>query len=139
MSKNVNWTNRGDLLRQFLLSVKSPVFLTMLVLAFMLWYAQKLGYVYTTDLSVPVRIDGEPYRVKCIVEARGTEIWAQRFSIGGKINLSLAELSPRVESPDDEYYTISPATIGNAIMQRAGSLKVIEVLETPQINIDSAR
>ena len=58
---------------------------------------------------------------------------------GGKINLSLAELSPRVESADDEYYTISPASLGSAIMQRAGSLKVIEVLETPQVSINSAR
>lgn len=139
MSKNVNWTKIGDVLRQLLLSVKSPVFLTMLALAFMLWYAQKLSYVYTTDLSVPVRIDGEPYRVKCIVEARGTEIWAQRFAIGGKINLSLTELSPRVESAGDEYYTITPASLGSAIMQRAGSLRVIEVLETPKISINSAR
>ena len=139
MSKNINWTKIGDVLRQLLLSVRSPVFITMLALAFMLWYAQKLSYVYTTDLSVPVRIDGESYRVKCIVEARGTEIWAQRFSIGGKINLSLVELSPYVESSDDEFYTITSTAIGNAIMQRAGSLKVIEVLEIPQINIKNAQ
>ena len=134
MSKKINWSRIGEVLRQLVLSVKSPLFLTMLVLAFLMWYAQKLSYIYTTEVWVPVRIEGERYRVKCMIEARGTEIWAQRFAIGGRINIPLTELSPQQEA-NNQYYTITPSSISNAIMQRSGSMRVIDVLEIPEIAI----
>lgn len=136
MSKKINWSRAGEVMRQLVLPVKSPIFLTMLVLAFLMWYALKLSYVYTTEVSVPVRIDGERYRVKCMVEARGTEIWAQRLAIGGRINIPLSDLAPHREG-DNPYYTITNSAMSNAIMQRTGSLRVIDILEIPEIAIHS--
>ena len=37
----------------------SPVYVTMLVAAFILWYITKLGETYTTDEQVTVVIDGD--------------------------------------------------------------------------------
>ena len=134
MTLRVNWTTIKELLYKIIVPVKSPVFLTMLGIAFVMWYALKLSHIYTTDIAVPVRIEGERYRIKCMGEARGTELWAQRLSVGGKINIPLKELSPRLDSVGAPYYTISHGAMANAIMQRTGSLRVIEVLELPEIS-----
>jgi hypothetical protein len=124
-----------DICRQFVSPLRSPVFLTMLVISFFLWYGLKMSHVYTTDIPIVVKIEGERYRIRCMVEARGTELWSQRISFGSKYNISLAELSPRVNSPEDQYYTLNTSALGNAIMQRSGSIKVLEVIEAPQIEI----
>ena len=41
----------------------SPVFLALLVASFILWYIAKLSYTYTTEQTVRVSVDGQPFEV----------------------------------------------------------------------------
>ena len=52
----------------------SPVYVTMLVAAFILWYITKLGETYTTDEQVTVVIDGQEYEVDCTIRGKGTNL-----------------------------------------------------------------
>ena len=49
----------------------NPVFFGLLGLSFLLWYITKLSYTYTTDITIPVRIDSTQYTVRCNVEGIG--------------------------------------------------------------------
>ena len=55
-------------LRVHLGSRITPVFLVMLGLTFVLWYASKLQYTYTAKVPVYVSIGDERHRVECVVE-----------------------------------------------------------------------
>ena len=48
----------------------SPVFLALLVASFILWYIAKLSYTYTTEQTVRVSVDGQPFEVTCVVGAQ---------------------------------------------------------------------
>lgn len=116
-----------DFFRQAAQPLRSPIFLTMLVISFFLWYGMKLSHVYTTEIPINVTIEGERYKVKCLVEARGTELWAQRLSISSKIEIPIADIINRADT------TISPAKVGDAIMQKVSTIKVLKVLDTSEI------
>ena len=120
-----------DFLRRILQPLRSPVFLTMLVISFFLWYGLKLSHIYTAEVPVKVLIDNEQYSVKCLVEARGTELWAQRLSLGSQVHIPLAEVINRNDT------TINANKLGDAIMQRTSTLKIIKVVETPSIKTTS--
>ncbi len=115
-------------------TLRSPVFLTMLGISFVLWYGFKLSYVYTAEVPISVKINGDDYRIRCLVEARGSELWALRLSLNDNINLSLNELAAQ-KTDSTNYYTINSTMLGNAIMQRNNSLKIIEVIDAPKIPI----
>ena len=53
----------------------SPVFLALLVASFILWYIAKLSYTYTTEQTVKVSVDGQPFEVTCVVEGVGTNLF----------------------------------------------------------------
>ena len=56
----------------------SPVFLAPLVASFILWYIAKLSYTYTTEQTVRVSVDGQPFEVTCVVEGVGTNLFGYR-------------------------------------------------------------
>lgn len=69
----------------------NPVFIGLLGLSLLLWYVTKLSYTYTTDLTVPVRIDSTQYTVRCNVEG----VSCKFSSINGaprKIRLSCRQI-----------------------------------------------
>ena len=118
--------------RNTLQTLRSPVFLTMLGISFILWYGFKLSYVYTAEVPISVKINGDKYRVRCLVEARGSELWSHRLSLKDNINIALSELAPQIDSAS-KYYIINTTMLSSAIMQRNSSLKVIEVIDSPKI------
>lgn len=128
----------SELFKQIFRPLLSPVFLTLLVASFILWYGIKLSHVYTTEMPITVSIDGRNYDVDCVVEAHGGTLWAQRLSLGSKINLKFDELSPRRSKENKGMYTIKPAVISNAIMNKNSALKIIEVVNIPEIEAPEA-
>ena len=56
----------------------SPVFLALLVASFILWYIAKLSYTYTTEQTVRVSVEGQPFEVTCVVEGIGTNLFGYR-------------------------------------------------------------
>ena len=120
-----------DFFRRILQPLRSPVFLTVLVISFFLWYGIKLSHIYTAEVPVKVTIEGERYKVQCLVEARGTELWAQRLSLGSKVNIPLDEIINRKDT------TINAVKLGDAIMQRTSTLKILKVIEVPSVELAS--
>ena len=59
----------------------SPVFLALLVASFILWYIAKLNYTYTTEQPFTVNVDGERFKVSCVVEGVGTNLFGYRVSV----------------------------------------------------------
>lgn len=123
----------SEIAKQLFGPLLSPMFLTLLVASFVLWYGTKLSHVYTTEMPIIVNIEGEDYKVDCVVEAQGGVLWAQRLSIGSKINLKFDELSPRRSKQNEGMYTVKPAVMSNAIMNKNSALKIIEVVDIPEI------
>ena len=58
----------------------NPVFFGLLGLSFLLWYITKLSYTYTTDITIPVRIDSTQYTVRCNVEGIGYQILMHKWT-----------------------------------------------------------
>ena len=81
----------------------SPVFLALLVASFILWYIAKLNYTYTTEQPFTVNVDGERFKVSCVVEgvarSRNVISWIRRCRARywGRLRLSLRVTRKRWE------------------------------------------
>jgi hypothetical protein len=69
----------------------SPVFISLLVASFTLWYIAKLNYNYTTELDVKIRIGNQRFEVPCVVEGKGTNLFGYVISTS-RLNIPLSEL-----------------------------------------------
>ena len=61
----------------------SPVYVAMLVAAFILWFITKLGGTYTTDHDVTVVIDNVEYSVDCTIKGKGIDLLLQAKAVTG--------------------------------------------------------
>lgn len=127
-----------DSLRKFLGQLISPVFVTMLVAALILWYVSKLSYTYTTEMPVNINIDGQRIKVTCLVEGRGTALWGERMSLRSKINIKSSELRTR-PSGNPPYVIIDSASLGKIMSLKAnsGDFRIISVTDIPEFNPES--
>ena len=127
-----------DSLRKFLGQLISPVFITMLVAALILWYVSKLSYTYTTEMPVNINIDGQRIKVTCLVEGRGTALWGERMSLRSKINIKSSELRTR-PSGNPPYVIIDSASLGKIMSLKAnsGDFRIISVTDIPEFNPES--
>lgn len=122
----------------------SPVFLALLVAAFILWYIAKLSYVYTTELPFDVNVDGEKFRISCVVEGVGTNLFGYQVYMSKRLRIPLSELksSPvQGESPDglhDVRLKIDSLSLQNAISVRLSDIKIISVGSSPVISKPAA-
>lgn len=127
-----------DSLRKFLGQLISPVFVTMLVAALILWYVSKLSYTYTTEMPININIDGQRIKVTCLVEGRGTALWGERMSLRSKINIKSSELRTR-PSGNPPYVIIDSASLGKIMSLKAnsGDFRIISVTDIPEFNPES--
>ena len=119
----------------------SPVFVMMLVAAFILWYITKLGAVYTTDHKVTVVVDGQSLSVDCTIRGKGTDLigytWSSRRS---NFELSAKELTFDGEVLDESgnvtHRHISPVSLQQALSARMNDIDIISVgvIEPIQVN-----
>ncbi|MBQ7856272.1 MAG: hypothetical protein IJ348_04060 [Alistipes sp.] len=123
----------------------SPVFVVLLVSAFVLWYIAKLGYTYTTDLNVKIKVSGsesERFEVPCVVEGKGTNLFGYVISAARRVNIPLGELVGE-ELPRDgadslegvRRMRIGETSLQNAISVRLSDIKIISVGDYPEIKI----
>ncbi len=83
----------------------SPVFLALLVASFILWYIAKLNYTYTTEQPFTVNVDGERFKVSCVVEGVGTNLFGYRVYMSKRLRIPLSELKFRsVKAEDGEKF-----------------------------------
>ena len=113
----------------------SPVFLALLVASFILWYIAKLNYTYTTELPFQVSVDGERFKVSCVVEGMGTNLFGYRVYMNKRLRVPLTELKYSVVHTEDgqDFVMIDSLSLHNAISVRLSDIKVISVGSVPEI------
>lgn len=113
----------------------SPVFLVMLVAAFILWYISKLSYTYTTEYTVKINTDGERYKVACIFEGVGTNLVGYHTNFGKSVRIPLSELKYKRsrEEGHEEMLIIDPLSLQQAIAVRFSDVKVVSIGSIPEI------
>ena len=113
----------------------SPVFLALLVASFIMWYIAKLNYTYTTEQPFTVNVDGERFKVSCVVEGVGTNLFGYRVYMSKRLRIPLSELKFRsVKAEDGEkFLKIDSLSLHNAISVRLSDIKVISVGSVPEI------
>lgn len=131
------------LFRRWLHRYVSPVFISLFCASFILWYILKLGYVYTTDYSVGVNVDGQTMRVPCVVEGVGTNLFGYRVYMHRELKIPLTDLKYKVEDLADEqtgeslgrFYIIDPQSMQSAISVRFSDIKVISIGDIPPLPV----
>lgn len=131
------------LFRRWLQRYVSPVFISLFCASFILWYILKLGYVYTTDYSVGVNVDGQTMRVPCVVEGVGTNLFGYRVYMHRELKIPLTDLKYKVEELADEqtgvplgrFYIIDPQSMQSAISVRFSDIKVISIGDIPPLPV----
>jgi hypothetical protein len=115
----------------------SPVFVMMLVAAFILWYITKLGGTYTTDHDIVVVIDQKEYDVHCTIRGRGTDLVGYTLSTArSRFEVSSQELSFDKEVTDSTgrtYRHIINSSLQQALASRMSNVDVVAVGAMPVI------
>lgn len=109
----------------------SPVYVTLLVAAFILWYITKLGEEYTTDHTVTVVINGEEHEVDCTIHGKGTDLIHYTISSErSSFNIPLSELTqdkPMVDNDGNTFVHITAESLKNALAQRMDNIEIRSV------------
>ena len=133
-----------DFIKRFFAKVKSyisPVFIMLFVASFTLWYIAKLNYNYTTDLDVKIRIGDQHFKVMCVVEGKGTNLFGYVISTS-RLNIPLSELEYTVmrevtqigEAPSDKIRLhLQSESLKNAISVRLSDINIRSVGHIPDI------
>lgn len=113
----------------------TPIFLVMLGLTFILWYAAKLQYTYTTSVTVPITVGDHRHRVECIVEGTGHNIVSTRHFKHKTIKLKYSdvELLPVEGMPNT--YRVAPTSLLQALTVHYSELKIISVSDYPFVEL----
>lgn len=116
----------------------SPVYVTMLFAAFVLWYITKLGETYTTDHDVVAVIDGDQeVTVKCTIRGKGTNLVGYTlFSRRDVFDIPSTELTFDMESVAEDgtpMHHIATTSLQQAIAARMTGVEVLSVGAVPAI------
>ncbi len=130
MSKFVNGLKN---LRNYI----SPVYVTMLFAAFVLWYITKLGEVYTTEHQVVVMVDDQRLEVGCTIRGKGTNLIGYTlFAKEEVFEIQSTELTFDMESLAEDgtpMHHIATTSLQQAIAARMTGVEVISVGSIPPI------
>jgi hypothetical protein len=132
---NINRESISSLLKHAL----SPVFLLLLLSSFVLWYTTQLSKDYDIEMPLNVRIDGQKYRVTAQIQGKGTTIMAQRLSLKSKINIKLSELKVSKSLDNPDALIITPTSLLRAIDSKTSDLKVVQIIEMPDFQLDETK
>lgn len=120
-------------------SYVSPVYVSLLFAAFVLWYITKLGGNYTTDHTVTVVIDGSEYEVGCTIRGNGTNLISYTLSTKrSRFEIPSAELSFDREVTDSlgrTYRHITSTSLQQSLASRMSDIDVVAVGVMPTIEI----
>ena len=115
----------------------SPVYLTMLFAAFVLWYITKLGEVYTTEHQIVVVVDDQQLDVACTIRGKGTNLIGYTiFSKEEVFEIPSTELTFDMESLAEDgtpMHHIATTSLQQAIAVRMSGVEVVSVGSIPPI------
>ncbi|MBR5819970.1 MAG: hypothetical protein IKY68_01795 [Alistipes sp.] len=126
MEKMIAWIRR----------TVSPVFVMLLVASFILWYIAKLSYTYTTDQTMRLNIEGNEFKISCVVEGVGTNLFGYRVYHDKVLRIPLSELRTKISYDEDTYgmLIVEPQSLQNAISVRCTDIKIVSIGDVPPLN-----
>lgn len=127
----------------WVLSAISPIYVTMLVAAFVLWYITKLGETYTTEHTVVVESLGTEFEVDCTIRGKGTNLIAYTFlGRSSRFEVKDTELMFDSETIDEDgvvYRHIATSSLQQAIAARMGDIDLIAVGQVAPLKMELER
>lgn len=109
----------------------TPLFLAMLCISFIMWYASKLQYTYTASVPMMVTVDGHRHRIECVVEGSGHNILSMQFFNRKKIKLKVEDVELLPVEGMENAYKVSNQSLQSAISLRTPDIKIISVGDFP--------
>ncbi len=120
----------------------SPLYVMMLVAAFVLWYSTKLGDTYTTEHDVIIVVAGEEHEVECTIRGKGTDLIGYTLlSRKSRFEIPVGELTFDDAVVDDDSSMrrhISSLSLQHAIAARMSDVEVVSVGSAPSIAMPAA-
>ncbi len=115
----------------------SPVFLMLLMASFILWYIAKLNYTYTAEQEIRVNVDGEEFRISCVVEGLGTNLFGYKAYTKKTLRIPLSELQYTTtrDASGEERLILDAGSLQHAISVRFSDIKVISIGTIPEIDM----
>jgi len=108
--------------------LSNPVFFLLLAISVVMWYLIKLSYNYTTDISIPVKIENAQYPVRCTVEGVGYQILLYKIRPRlGTVVLESDNVNMLPSAVTPGAYSVSSFSLQNAISRKITSLKILSV------------
>lgn len=117
----------------------SPVFIIMLIAAFVWWYITKLRDTYTTEHTVTIVVDGQSVPVNCKIRGKGTDLIGYTLlKSRSKFSIATNELSFDREREERDSTGlikryISPVSLEQVLEGRMNEVDVISVGAIPPI------
>ena len=111
----------------------SPAFFIMLFLSASMWFSIKLSYDYKTEMPVTVNVEGYEFKVNCMVDGRGAQLFARRYYKNRAIQLRWSDLDVSPSSVNPGWEVISPYSLQNAISVRITDIKILSLGPIPEI------
>lgn len=103
----------------------SPVYITMLVASFLLWYITKLGETYTTDHEVTIVVESNEIEVDCTIRGKGTDLIGYTFSSRrSRFNIPASEIVDNVTT-DNQGRAVRH--INNVLLQQALAARMSDI------------
>lgn len=115
---------------EFIRTRVSTAFLISLGLSFIFWYSGKLQHTYTTDIPLTIVLDGEEYRVRCVVEGTGHSILSARYFDRPKVKLTSSDVTIVPVEGEEDVHKVTPESLQNAISLRYSEIKINAVATT---------
>ncbi|MFI3295474.1 MAG: hypothetical protein R3Y19_05595 [Rikenellaceae bacterium] len=119
-------------------------FLPFLLVALVLWYISRLGYEYTTTITLEVEIvpdfqgqvwiEQNSLEFEATVKGEGREILLNQLSLRGGLSVLTSELTFN-KIANTSLYTIEASSMQKAIQLQSPALSILDLHDIPQVNI----
>ncbi len=117
-----------------------PSFWLFLLVAALLWYGDKLGGRYTTEVIVPIEIRNDfssklwieqPLgEVKCRVEGNGGKLMAYKMRLGDRAVIPMSQLTIVPVAGSGRQFRVDERSLTGALAAAVNDLRIHEILDT---------
>ena len=117
-----------------------PSFWVFLLIAALLWYGNKLGGRYTTEVELPIEVTNDfssrlwiehPIgRVNCRVEGIGARLLAYKINMGDRAVIPMSQLTLIPVKDKERQFRVDKNSLTGALASAVKDLRIHEILDT---------
>lgn len=117
-----------------------PSFWVFLLIALLLWYGDKLGDRYTTEIVLPVEVQNDfssklwiehPQReINCRIEGVGSRLMAYKMHLGDRVSIPMSQLTLIPIHGTERRFRIDKNSLTGALAAGVKDLRIHEILDT---------